>query len=160
MHLACYHGYLGIIKMMIASKRSPGMDIDEYNQRLQDGQGISLVGTQFDSGFFKKLMLGRTKVRFIYPIPFSLVVTLQEKSLCISNRYLPSPSNPHMHSLRNSWCPCVYVLPFCMLTLTSANLGEVDSIDDSSERRTLGACEIPSAVQCGQEQCSHGKQGA
>ena len=45
------------------------------------------------------------------------------------------------------------------VTLTSANLGEVDSIDDSSEERTLGACEIPSAVQCGQEQCSHGKQG-
>ena len=42
---------------------------------------------------------------------------------------------------------------------TSANLGEVDSIDDSSEERTLGACEIPSAVQCGQEQCSHSKQG-
>ena len=54
--------------MMIASKRSPGMDIDEYNQRLQDGRGISLVSTQFDSGFFKKLMLGRTEVRFKYPV--------------------------------------------------------------------------------------------
>ena len=45
------------------------------------------------------------------------------------------------------------------VTLTSANLGEVDSIDDSSEGRTLGACEISSAIQCGQDQCSHGKQG-
>ena len=63
MHLACYHGYLGIIKMMIASKRSPGMDIDEYNQRLRDGRGALPVATQFDSGFFKKLLLGRTKVR-------------------------------------------------------------------------------------------------
>ena len=50
--------------MMIASKRSPGMDIDEYNQRLRDGLGVLPVGTQFDSGFFKKLLLGRTKVRF------------------------------------------------------------------------------------------------
>ena len=45
------------------------------------------------------------------------------------------------------------------VTLTSANLGEVDSIDDSSEARTLGACEVSSAVQCGQDQCPHDKQG-
>lgn len=68
MHLACYHGYLGIIKIMIASKRSPGVDIDEYNQRLQDGRGMFLVAAQFDSGFFKKLMLGRTKVRLKYAV--------------------------------------------------------------------------------------------
>ena len=69
-----------------------------------------------------------------------------------------------MHSLRNlyivSMCVCLcYQSYLISVTFSSANLGEVDSIDDSSEERTLGACEIPSAVQCGQEQCSHGKQG-
>ena len=70
-----------------------------------------------------------------------------------------------MHTLRTSWCQCVYVQSFCMqrylilVALTSANLGEVDSIDGSSEKRTFGACEVSSAVQCGQDQCPHGKQG-
>ena len=59
-------------------------------------------------------------------------------------------------------CVCTTILHAKLLNFsntTSANLGEVDSIDDSSEERTHGACEIPSAIQCGQEQCSHGKQG-
>ena len=79
-------------------------------------------------------------------------------SLCISNICLFSPSNLHMHTLR-SMCVCAIILHATFLTLTSANLGEVDSIDDSSEERTLGACEVSSAVQCGQDQCPHGKQG-
>ena len=67
-------------------------------------------------------------------------------------------SQKFVHSIYVCVCLC-YQSYLISVTFSSANLGEVDSIDDSSEERTLGACEIPSAVQCGQEQCSHGKQG-
>ena len=55
-----------------------------------------------------------------------------------------------------SFCIQSYLI---LVTLTSANVGEVDSIDGSSEERTLGTCEVSSAVQCDQDQCLHGKQG-
>ena len=122
MHLACYHGYLGIIKMMIASKRSPGMDIDEYNQRLRDNRGALLVATQFDSGFFKKLLLGRTKVRFKYPVQSTLDLT--KKSNCVSVIMPPfSPQPPHAHTqnLMVSMCVCAIILHAKILNFSNTN---------------------------------------
>ena len=89
-------------------------------------------------------------------------------SLCISNIHLYAsllpPTSTRTHSEVNGVFVCMCNYFACKVTslsktLTSANVGEVDSIDGSSEARTLGACEVSTAVQCGQDQCPHGKQG-